>query len=164
MADFWFALPDIAGAIDNATETIISPRPSTVEYPNVRATLHETEGAVIVQQPTRNVGVHTWTWSGYPYWLAAYQALWISLLKLRSRHRLEAAETYPYVFLKEDLTNLFRSTSVAAGPTVTENYSFFKCRVLEVSRQLRQSGSSAVVYESTTLKFTVDDTAYNNVG
>lgn len=41
---------------------------------------------------------------------------------------------------------------------------WLKCRVIDVSRKLREEGSNPPIFDETTLTFVIEDTAYNDLG
>lgn len=58
-----------------------------------------------------------------------------------------------------------------ATPDTTSKYEivgwsddFFRCRVLDVSRKIREEASNPPIFEETTLTFVIDDPAYNDIG
>lgn len=160
---FYLAYPDVNGAKDTNTEQVIVPGPTRYEYPGPLQTRHETlSGSLIVQQPLVDSRPRSWIWAGYPEWHEGYRDLWDQLQPLRSRYRLLDGETYAHVFLKEDESKQLRALTINNG--VTESYPWLKVRVIEVSRKMRESGSSLVVYEETRLTFVIEDSAYNDLG
>lgn len=162
---FNIAYADSNGDRDGATDTILSPSPTSVAYPQDPAgkTIKTTGGSIIVQQPINDGRIRSWIWTGYPGWLIAYGTLWDTIEPLRSKHRLTDGDNTPYVYLKEDETQLLR-TIVVASKTVTPTFPWIKCRVIEVSRRLRSSGNTRVTYEETKLSFVIEDPAYNDLG
>jgi hypothetical protein len=161
---FYIALPDEGTGLKNAaTELILAPGPTRVEYPPdpTGKRLETTSGSLIVQQPLVDSRPRAWVWSGYPLWYPSYTTLWDNLQGLRSRYRL-AQNLLPYVFLKEDETHQLRTLTFTSG--VDETYPWLKVRVIEVSRQLRESQTSLPVFENTKLVFTIEDATYNDLG
>lgn len=161
MAGFFFALPDGAGLLDTNTVEEIHPAPTSVDYPPLHQQRLDTTDGIVVQQSTRPSGVFRWLWSGYRTTMGVYQTLISQLEPLRSRYRLEDGETYPYVFLKEEMTGLLRSVTISSG-TVTPSHDFFKVRVLAVSKTLRQSSnSSMVIIDPLAVEFVIHDTDFD---
>lgn len=162
---FWIAYANGSGARNGATEQQLQPKPTLVRYPEGPSggVIETAGGSVVVQQFTQDARTREWVWMGYPAWYPAYQTLWGQLEPLRSRYRKMAGDATPYVYLKEDETQLFRTISVS-GTTVTPTYDWLRCRVLSAHRVMRDEGSSLVVYQQTVLRFVIDDPAYNDLG
>lgn len=161
---FYIALPDVTGVKDAGTEQTLTPGPTRVEYPGPAQTRHETlSGSIIVQQPLLDGRARSWIWAGYPEWYQNYRDLWNTLQPLRSRYRLMDGETYPYIFVKEDETKQLRTVTASSG-AVSETYPWLKARVIEVSRKMRESGSSLMVYEETRMTFVLEDSSHNDLG
>lgn len=162
---FSIAYADSAGDRDGATDTVLSPGPTTVVYPQDPAgkRIATTGGSIIVQQPINDGRIRSWIWSGYPGWYTPYITLWNTIEPLRSKHRLTDGDNTPYVYVMENETQMLRTISVASK-TVTPTFPWIKVRVVEVSRQLRTGGSSLVVYAETKLSFVIEDPAYNDLG
>ena len=41
---------------------------------------------------------------------------------------------------------------------------YFKCRVIDVSRKLKEEGTNPPIFDETTLTFVIEDAAYNDIG
>jgi hypothetical protein len=161
---FFFCYANLDGTRNAASEVQISPQPTRVDYPTTPfGNIIETAGGTVVQQqPDRDSRVRAWEWVGYPGWFIKYQELWSELEPLRSRYRRQLSLS-PYVYLKEDETGEFCVITPAAEALVTRTFPYFKCRVLELSRELRKDGG-LVRYEVTRLAFTIDDATWNYLG
>ncbi len=162
---FSIAYADSVGDRDGATDTVLSPGPTLVEYPQDPAgkRIQTTGGSVIVQQPINDGRVRSWIWSGYPGWYAPYITLWDTIEPLRSKHRLTDGDNTPFAYVTEDETQMLR-TIVVASRTVTPSFPWIKVRVVEVSRRMRTGGSSLVVFEETKFSFVIEGPAYNDLG
>lgn len=162
---FWIAYSQANGTRDTGTETQLSPKPTRVEYPQEPAGSRiQTVSSVIVQQPLYDTRVRSWIWENYADWLPAYQTLWAQIEPLRSRYRkLASAGNSPFIWVREDETKQLRTISVS-GTTVTPTYGWLRARVIEVSRAMRTSGSSLVVWGETKLSFVLEDASYNDLG
>ena len=162
---FWIAYDDGTGNRDVATETQLSPAPSKVEYPPPAQTrLPTLAGSTIIQRPTVDNRPRAWVWENYPGWFQRYQDLWTIIEPLHARYRLIAGDTVPWVYLKEDETKMLR-TLVVSGTTVTPSYDWFRCRVVNIERRMREGGATGlVVYAETRLEFVIEDSAYNDLG
>lgn len=161
---FFIAGANTDGSRNVATEVSLTPRPTRVEYPvEPLGTVIPVLGSAVVQQPIADNRIRSWIWEGYPGWMPAYQTLWTTLQPLRSRYRVLAGLS-PYVYLRDTESTAFRSVAIGANAVVTESFPWVRVRVIEVSRRMRTQGSSLVVWEATTLKFVIEDPAFNDFG
>jgi len=163
MAGFWIAYSDSTGARDTGTEAQLQPKPSLVVYPTEgqAGTIIETPGGVVVQSASKDSRIREWVWERYPGWLPQYNALWNQIQPLRAYYRKLAGDATPFVWLKDDETQLLRSVSVS-GTTVTESYGWFRCRVHRVIRPELSESSSLVTYARTRLLFSLADESFND--
>lgn len=117
MGGFYTALADASGIKITASEQLLSPAPTNVDYPTspIGSRLPTPDGKVIVQQPIADFRERSWIWIGYPESMGAYQNLMKLLESLRSRTRIEAGAATPYVFLKDDTTGEFTRLDIING-------------------------------------------------
>jgi hypothetical protein len=119
---FWVALADPTQAghpMVAATALQLSPAPTFVTYPEGRwgDEIATGDGRVVVQQGNRDSRVREWHWSNYPGFLRTYERQFQMLKALRSRYRFEVGAS-PYVYVKDDSTNLLRQ-KLSASYTLT---------------------------------------------
>lgn len=114
---FSWAIADSAGAMVTASQTVLSPSPTRVEYPvDIAGSVVETaSGVVVVQQPSKDPRRRAWIWQGYPGWWSRTADLWDQLTPLRSKTRISAGQGSPYVYLKDTETGLFRRQVLVPG-------------------------------------------------
>lgn len=163
MPDFWIAFAQANGTRDTATERRLSPAPTRVVYPtDPLGKRHEIpNGSVVLQQPLRDPRIRQWVWEGYPEWYWPYRALWSVIEPLRSRYRYQSGNS-AYIWVRDFESQGLRSIG-SAGNVVTPTYSWFKCRVVEVSRKMGTT-SSLPTFDTTVLGFVIEDAAYNDLG
>lgn len=158
---FYFALAEADGSMSVGTETLISPHPTRVEYPESPAGTI-LEGSRIHQQPAEDLRIRAWEWLGYPGWFQRYQDLWNQLEPLRSRYRRSLGLS-PYVYLKEDETQELALITPVNATSTTRTFPYWKCRVVDVSRQIRKDGG-LVKYDVTRMAFVIEDESWNYLG
>lgn len=114
---FYFSKASSNGTRLNSGDTMISPAPTYVVYPEeaLGQILETADGVPVFQQGTKDGRVRRWVWQGYRDNVNGYQTLWNNLLSLRARHLKEAGARTPYVFLKETDTLRFRRRVVYNG-------------------------------------------------
>lgn len=118
---FYYAFSDSSGNRITSSDTLLSPYPTTVEYPNVKAgqEFETTNGVVIVQQPSKDPRRRAWVWNSYPAWMLAYQTLWNQIYPLRARYRTLYGAATPYIYLKDTETGLLRRQVTVTGTTAS---------------------------------------------
>lgn len=121
---FYVANADATGAIITASQLLLNPGPSFLDYPEgALGTRVETEGTVIFQQPTLDNRVRSWIWQGYPANQVGFQNVWPQLEALRSATRV-AMGFSPYTFLMETTSNLFRQLTITTGSGSGSGFTF----------------------------------------
>ena len=126
---FYFSKASSAGTRLNSSDTLISPAPTYVTYPEeaLGQILETADGIPVFQQGNKDGRVRRWVWQGYRENVPGYPALWNNLLSLRARHLKEAGAVTPYVFLKETDTKRLRrrdrytGTATSGGASTLTN-------------------------------------------
>lgn len=131
---FFFSKASSNGTRLNSGDTLISPAPTYVVYPEeALGQILETQDALpVFQQASKDGRIRRWVWEGYRDNTPGYATLWNNLLSLRSRHLKEAGAQTPYVYLKETDTKRLRrrvsykGTATAGGAsTLTDSGASF---------------------------------------
>jgi hypothetical protein len=117
---FYIAKADTAGAKITASEVLLSPGPTDVEYPVEAAgsIVMTASGSAIQQQPVRDSRVRAWVWRGYPGYWVLYQTLFDQLKTLRATTRYQLGAATPYIYLKDTETRrMFRRAKYTGTTT-----------------------------------------------
>lgn len=147
------------------TVVALVPRPTSVDYPDVRLFRTKTskDGATIVQRPMRDSRVRKWIWEKYKKKVPNYDVQWTLLETFDCQSRWEAgfADTRIEIWENDSDSGGFGDTTDGAvADTVTYiNLKWIKVQFLQVTRHVRPGGGE-VVYDQSTVEFVVDDDNY----
>jgi hypothetical protein len=121
-----FFISPVDPRITPGFEVMLSPGPTVCEYPGEQngEKIETPDGRVIVQQPSNDARLRSWTWRGYPGSMPQYEKQYILIQTFRSRYRQELGQL-PYVWVKDSVTKRLRkksnviATVAGSGSTTT---------------------------------------------
>jgi hypothetical protein len=113
---YYVCAADAAGNRIVGAEEQLLIGPADVEYPTDPAgTIVDTpDGNVVKQQPSQDPRKRAWVWHGLPRYITRFDRFVARLEGLVSRTRREQGLS-PYIYLKEDATNVFRRWEYQSG-------------------------------------------------
>lgn len=157
---FYVASSDLNGLIVSGTITQLSPAPTWVDYPErfVNTVRFSKDGAPVVQAPLKDSRPRTWIWKRYRSSVPHFDTLYNLLLNYQYKLR-QATGQSPWVYVRDtESGNLtFRTQN---GNTFTENASWVRVKVIQVTKNLAQQGGPAV-WEDTKFVWVIDDPTWN---
>lgn len=158
---FQYALADANGLMDSGTIATLSPGPTFTEYPTeqFKTTIHvSVDGNPVTQSFVKDDRPRKWVWQNYRETVPGYTSMYNSLLQLHYKLRLLAGDS-PWVFLKEDVTDMFGKYEYAGG-TWSFTSGWIRVKVIDVFQEIRQRGGR-VVYDTSGITFVIDDSTFN---
>lgn len=150
----FYVCPALAnGDRDVGSEVILFPNPTFVDYgPRLRFQIVESEARAIKQFSDTNPKEKKWVWVNYRKHVPRYETQYQTLFAMQEHILVEIASGSPYVYLKENVTDML-GIHDSAGVLTPD---WVRCRVLYVDRDIARQGGVAV-YPSTEMVFTIDD-------